>query len=367
MDIEVRQQHLSRALQNVSRVTSSKTGLPILANILLRVDGSRLNLAATNLEMAVTYSIGAKITKKGSITIPARLASEFVSSLPDDTIHLKSENNTLTITSGGYISKINGMSDEEFPELPGIDEKNALRLEISVEELKQATSQTIITASNDATRPVLTGAFWHTVDGSIYLAATDGYRLSEKKLSVSPGGDIAAIVPITTLQEVLRNISDDLETIEVLIDETQIRFRVGDGEITSRLIDGNFPDYRQLIPNSSETTVTVKKNELQRVAKIAGLFARDIGGSITINVDSDKGTLQIHSIASEVGENTSEIECDIKGNGGSISLNSRYLLDALSVCDGDIVSFGFSGKLAPCVVSSSNDKNYTHIIMPIKS
>ena len=366
MELSVTQENLAKALSNVGRVASSKTQLPILSNILLRTDGNRLLVAATNLEIASTHMVGAKIVKPGSITIPARLVSDFVSSLPKDTVELKVVDSRLTISSGSYKSVINGVIADEFPELPTIDETSSIQYSIKTADFKQAVAQTIITSSSDSTRPVLTGVYWHSFEGSLYLAATDGYRLSERKL-VETTSEVAAIIPTTTLQEVLRTITDDVTEVDILFDETQVRFRVGESEVTSRLIDGNYPDYRQLIPANSETVMTLKSADFVRITKIAGLFARESGGSVTLTADQEKQTLAIHSIASELGENTSSTTAEVTAD-GQVTLNSRYLADALSVVDGDVVEFRFSGKLAPCVLTAKADAvNYKHIIMPLKS
>lgn len=367
MELTVTQENFARALSNVGRVASSKTQLPILNNILLRTDNNRLHVAATNLEIASVNYIGAKVTKEGAITIPARLISEFVSNLPKEQISLKVKDNHLHITCGRYNSVINGVIADEFPELPVIDEKKAIKYQVASNDFKEAVSQTIVTTSSDATRPVLTGVYWHSFNGFIYLAATDGYRLSEKKL-VETKSDLVAIIPSSTLQEVLRTLHDDVTEIEMLFDETQVHFRLNETEITSRLIDGTFPNYRQLIPMSSETEVVLKKDDFVRITKIASLFARESGGGVTLKADSASKTLSIHSIASELGENTSELEAKSISTDGTITLNSRYLTDALSVVDGEELIFRFSGKLAPAVLTDySSNLDYKHIIMPLKS
>ncbi len=366
MELTVTQENFTKALSNVGRVASSKAGLPILSNILLRTDGNRLLIAATNLEIASTHLIGAKIVTPGSITVPARLISDFVSSLPKGQVDLKMKDNHLHITSGNYSSIINGVVADEFPELPTIDESSTIQYSVLAADFKQAVSQTIVTSSNDSTRPVLTGVYWHSFEGYLYLAATDGYRLSERRL-VETQSDVASIIPSPTLQEVLRTMTDEVTEVEVLFDETQVRFRVGESEITSRLIDGNYPDYRQLIPATSETNITIATDDFVRITKIAGLFARDSGGSVTLTADKEKKILSIHSIASELGENTSSADAEVSED-GQVTLNSRYLGEALSAVDGDVVTFRFSGKLSPCVLTSkSEDVNYKHIIMPLKS
>lgn len=366
MELSVTQENLARALSAVGRVATSKTGLPILSNILFRTEGNRLLVAATNLEIAATYYIGAKVAKQGSITLPARLVSEFVSSLPKGTVDLSVKSTHMTISSGNYTSVVNGTDADDFPELPTIDEKKAVTYGVVAGDLKQALGQTIITSSSDSTRPVLTGVYWHSVDGALYLAATDGYRLSERKL-METKSTIAAIVPTSSLQEVLRTMNDTVDEVEVLFDDTQVRFRIGEAEITSRLIDGNYPDYRQLIPKESETTFDIKAEDFARTVKIASLFARESGGSVTLSADKDKQELSIHSIASELGENTSTASCEVTES-GQVTLNSRYIADALSVIEGETITFRFSGKLSPCVLTAKDKApNYTHIIMPLKS
>ena len=211
----------------------------------------------------------------------------------------------------------------------------------------------------------MTGVYWHSFEGSLYLAATDGYRLSERKL-ISADSEVSAIVPASSLQEVVRSFNESIQEVEILFDEVQVKFSVGDTEIVSRLIDGKFVDYRQLIPKNTETNADLEKAEFVRVVKISSLFARESGGSITLKANSETSKLSIHSIASELGENTSEADAKITG-GGEVTLNSRYLLESLNVVDGNKITFGFSGKLAPTVIKSTENDNYIHIIMPLKS
>ena len=366
MDIQVTQEKLLKALNSTSRIASAKAGLPVLGNVLLRTDNNRLQVAATNLEVASSTHIGAKVNKTGEITIPAKLINEFVSNLPNEAVDLTVKASKLHIACAGYKSIINGIDASEFPELPVIDEKTSIHFSITSDEFKQAAHQTVFACSGDVTRPVLTGVYWHTVDGWLHLAGTDGYRLAERRLLESKS-ELAAIVPASTIQEVLRIITDSTTEIDVLFDETQVRFRIDDTEVTSRLIDGKYPDYRQLIPASSETTAKLELAELSRTAKIARLFSRDTGGSIIIEVDSEAGEMNIKSVASEVGENTSTIKAEVSGE-GSVSLNSRYLTEVLSVIDTKQLNISFSGKLAPIVLCpSEKDADYVHIIMPLKS
>lgn len=366
MKLVVTQENLAKALNNVSRVASGRNELAILNNILLRTDGNRLLVASTNLELASKQYIGTKIEKPGSITVPARLISEFISSLPSGQVELEVKEDHLHIKADKFSSTINGIVADEFPELPTIDEKRAVHYEIAPTELKKALSQTIIASSSDTTRPVLTGVYWHTVDGGLFLVATDGYRLAERFL-MKTTNETNAIIPTTTLQEVLRNLADETEKLQVFFDDTQVCFRTPNIEIISRLIDGKFPDYRQLIPAKSEVVSKVPRADFSRVTKVASLFARESGGGITISTSVDKSLISIHSIASELGENTSEATAEVT-NDGEITINSRYLLDVLAVIEGEGLKFSFNGKLAPCVLQEDKKSpNYLYIIMPMKS
>ena len=364
MKVIVTQENLNKALGVVSRVASSRTPLPVLNNILLRTDHNRLLLAATNLEVAITEHIGAKVISEGSITIPARLLSEFVSNLPKGNVDLKVDGTKLHISSDKYVSTIHGMSAEEFPALPEIESAHSLTLGAGL--LKQAVSQTTLTASSDDTRPVLTGVLCHTHEGSLYFAATDGYRLSERRL-MPYTEELRALIPASTLNDVARVIPDDCDEVSILIDESQVRFRMNDIEVTSRLIEGNFPDYRQLIPKETEIHADLQRAEFGRVTKVASLFARESGGSVTVTTDEQKQVISIHSVASQLGENTSEATATVDHE-GSVTLNSRYLIEALGCFDSQRIRFGFSGKLAPCVLSDIDSAGeYQHIVMPLRS
>lgn len=366
MKLQVTQENLSRALGSASRVATTKAGLPILNNVLLRTIDGRLLIAATNLEIASVNIVGAKITKEGTITVPAKILNEYIINLPKGIVELEVEGAKLHITSGQYKSTINGTPSDDFPELPVINDELSIHYSLDVAIFKQAVTQTVFAASSDATRPVLTGVYWYSDDKKLTLVATDGYRLAERVL-IDTESELSAIVPAATLLEVQRQISDKTEAIEVLFDETQVLFRVGDAEITSRLIDGKYPDYKKLIPTSNDIEAVVATGDFSRVAKIAGLFSRDIGSSVTIQASAETQKISMQSITSEVGDNTSQVDAEIKGD-GQVSINSRYLTEALSVIDSTSINFGFSGKLAPCVVTPiEKSHNYRHIIMPLKS
>lgn len=367
MEIKILQEKLAKALNNVSRVAGgSRATLPILNNVLIRVDDGKVSLTTTNLDMAVVSYLPSSQSKNGVITVPAKLMAEFTSNLPKgEVVEISTNGEKVTIKAGGYTSTINGASAEDFPELPEIDEKKVVKFQMGVDEFKDGLSQVMIAASNDTTRPALTGVYFNTFEGGLYLAATDGYRLAERKFIDKVESEVMAIVPASSLQEVLRSLSDDLTEIEIWFDETQVRFRLGEIEITSKLIDGSFPDYRQLIPKQTEISVGLKRDELVRITKLAALFAKEVGGSIVCETNVEKKAFIVASVANELGENNSEIQTEVEAD-GKVTLNSRFVLDALNALGGSEVMFGFSNKLDPVVLKNKKDEKYIHIIMPLK-
>ena len=367
MEIKIGQEKLAKALNNVSRVAAgARATLPILSNVLMRVDGNKVTLTTTNLDMAVVSYLPVSQSENGVVTVPARLMAEFVGNLPrGEMVEIKAEGEKVVIRAGEYTSTINGAPADDFPELPEMDDAKAVKFQMGVDEFKAGLTQVMVAASNDTTRPALTGVYFNTFEGALYLAATDGYRLAERKFIEQVESEVMAIVPAASLQEVLRSITDDVEAIEVLFDETQVRFRMGEVEVTSKLMDGSFPDYRQLIPQQTEVQVELKRDELMRITKLAALFAREVGGSITCSASAERKTFAVASVANELGENNSEIATEVEKD-GKVTLNSRFLLDALNVLGGEQVEFGFSNKLDPIVLRAQGDEKYVHIIMPLK-
>lgn len=363
MKLQVTQENLNKALGNVARVANSRSTLPILSNILLKTVNNRLSIAATNLDIAITHYIGAKVTQEGTITVPARLTSEFIGSLPSGTIELDLEEQKLHVSADQYQSTINGVSAEDYPVMPAITD--GVKWSLPANKLKKALQQVVLAASGDESRPLLTGVYFHTDSGNLHVAATDSYRLAEKNLGKNKEA-VKLLVPASAMQDLLRILGDNEDAVEVVHDDQQVLFKVGDVELVARLIEGNYPDYKKLIPSAFTTTAELKRSEMTNITKVSSLFARESAGSVTIKVDDEANTVSIHSIASQLGENNASAEATIQGS-GDITLNSRYVLDALNALSGDTVQLCFNGKLEACVFRDTSDKDYTHIIMPLKS
>lgn len=363
MQLQVTQENLNKALGVVARVASARGTLPILANVLIKTVDNRLSISATNLDIAITQHIGAKVAEEGAITVPARLMQDFVSSLPSGVIELKLDENKLHITTDQYQSVVNGVVADDFPVMPEI--QGGETWTINAATLKKGLQQVIMAASGDESRPVLTGVLLQTTDGRLYAAATDSYRLAEKDLGPNDR-DVHLLIPATAIQDLLRILGDYDDAVSVTHDDQQILFQANDVDLVARLIDGKYPDYRKLIPTSFAVEAVVARTDLVNVTKVSSLFARESAGSVTINVDDAAGTLSIRSIASQLGENTASANGKITGS-GSITLNSRYMLDALHAFSGDSVAFCFNGKLEPTLLKDPSSDDYVHIIMPLKS
>ncbi len=363
MDLQVTQENLNKALSNVARVATGRTTLPILSNVHLQTENNRLKISATNLDIAISQHVGTKIKKEGSLTVPARLFQDFVNNLPKTAITLKQDGHKLLVQADNYKSTINGVPVDDYPVMPAIqDGKN---FSVPAQDLKKALQQVIFAASSDEARPVLTAVFMHTHEGSLFLAATDSYRLAEKKVAMIKQG-VSLLVPSSAMHDLLRIIGDQVGSIEVLYDEQQVRFLADNVELIARLIDGTYPDYKKLIPKDFSNKATVNKAELITITKVSGLFSRENAGSITVSTSEADKTLSVKSIASQVGENEAKTEGEVVGE-GDITLNSRYLLEGLQALDGDKVAFSFNGKLEPIIIVSPDDNSYTHVVMPLKS
>jgi DNA polymerase-3 subunit beta len=363
MKLQVTQENLNKALGTVARVANTRGTLPVLANVLLKTVNNRLSVAATNLDIAITQYIGSKVSEEGAITVPARLMQDFVNSLPSGVIDLTLEDYKLRVETPQYQSSINGVSADEFPVMPAITKGNTWK--IGGAELRKGLQQVIMAASSDEARPVLTGVFLHTVDGNLYMAATDSYRLAEKEL-VAIQEQVMLLVPVSAMQDLLRIVGDFDEQVVVTHDEQQVLFQVGDIELVARLIEGKYPDYRKLIPEKFATKAVLERGDLLNITKVSSLFARESAGSITIHVDEAAQSVSIRSVASQLGENTATASAKVTGT-GDITLNSRYLLDALHALGGNEIAFSFNGKLEPSLLQDLGDSGYAHIIMPLKS
>ena len=365
MKAQVDQGKLKHALNNCSRITSGRASLQILQCVYIKTEKSKLVIQATNLEVATSTNVAAKIHEDGAICVPAKIISEFVSSLPNGEVTLETKDGTLKLENNGYKATINTVDSNDFPELPVTEIDKSIKFELATNELKEIIDQVQYATSSDTTRPVLTGVYWHIADGFLYLVGTDGYRLSERR-GFASNENISVIIPHFTLSELVRTMDESGE-VEIFISDSQITFITGSTTLISQLIEGKYPDYRQIIPKTNNITVKVKTSDVIGAVKIAGLFSRDSGNSITVEASAEKNSLIISSIASEVGDNSTAIECMVSGS-GVLNINASYLLDALGVIKTEKAVISFDNTLSPLKITpDTKEGNITCVVMPLKS
>ena len=365
-------ENISRVLNLVSPLASRQGHLPILMNILIIVDNTKVEMITTNLEVAVKASLRAKIDLPGMFTVPAKTLADYINLLSENQIEFSLEGNELVVSSGTSSTKIKGLPAEEFPVVPEVEEKDAYV--ILVDNFKNALSKTVIATAKNEIRPELSGVymgfFKPRYDGLI-LAATDSYRLAETKVLVDQGDkENEVIVPGRTVFEIIRLLGvlkeDEKETkARVWVSENQIAVRYDSFEMTSRLVDGKYPDYSQIIPTEFKTKAVFPVEVMVKKIKAAGLFTMTGVNAVSFDLNTKSGTVGVSSTNTQTGEHNSEIDAEIVGEENSILLNHRYVLDGLQQLDGE-VALNMNSAEMPCLFQQKNRNDYLYIVMPIR-
>ena len=371
MKLSCLQENLNKGLSTVGRAVATRTTLPITQNILLATDQSRLKLAATNLEMAVSCWLGAKVEDEGAITIPARILTEFVSSLPNDKIDLVLTKDTLHLKSGRFEAKINGMKADDFPPIPQVTDGMATKIE--AEALRLGISQTTFAAASEESRPVLTGIHADFNDTKLTLAAADGFRLAVHKTSIlsKVAKQTTIIIPAKALNELSRFLAEQEEPVEITVNQqkTQALFRLKNIEMVSQLIQGTFPNYSQLIPGSYNSRAVIDVADFLRAVRMSSIFARDGSGIVrlvaTPGAEGTAGKLSVSARAEEIGENVGEIDALIDGEKAQIAFNVKYLSEALGAIHQKQVALETTTSSSPGVIRPVGVANYVHVVMPM--
>lgn len=363
MKATILQKNFAKALNAVSRIVATRTTLPVLGNILISVEKGKITFGATDLEVGISVEVPGKIESEGKITIPARLLSDFVLNNNDENIAVKQTDLTLNLKSDRFEANIKGIDADEFPTIPEATASEFCKIKSA--DLSTALKKVIIAAANDETRPVLAGVYFKYDKKTLTLAATDSYRLAEARIDLAQ--EIEAkevIVPLRTMNELNRLLTSYVGEVSIILDENQVFFLLGDVKIVSRLIEGSFPNYNQIIPTSSKITVKVSLIEAVQAIKMSALFSKDIANNIKIILKGKD--LTIKSADSEAGNTTSQIKCEASGGEIEVAFNARYLLDALGVLEGEEVIFNFNDEMSPGVIKSEKDKDYLYLAMPLK-
>ncbi len=368
------QENLSRGLNVVGRAVAVRTTLPITGNVLLATDKSRLKLTATNLEMATSCWIGAKIEEEGEITVPARLLTEFVASLPNEKIEisLSPRTKTLELKCARFEARISGVDAADFPPIPKVEA--VVTTKVEVEALQRGITQVVFAAATEESRPVLTGVDADFDGDLLTLAAADGFRLAVHKLPlVLPVAKKAkVIIPARTLAELNRLIADQEEPVEIIVDpnKSQALFRMKNIELVSQMVQGTFPNYAQLIPQSYSTRSVVDVASFLRATKTASIFARDGSGIVRLLIipgsgELTTGKMTITARSEEVGDDVGEIDAIVEGGEAKVAFNGKYLSDVLGVLREEQVALEVTNPSSPGVIRPMGVDNYIHVVMPM--
>ncbi|MDD5528356.1 MAG: DNA polymerase III subunit beta [Patescibacteria group bacterium] len=379
MNLSILKENFKQGLFVVSHLAGKNANLPILNNILVEVKKEGVRLVTTNLEIGITHFIRGKVEKEGNFTVDAKIFADYINLLPNKKIDLIKEDGVLKVECENFKTKIKTEASEDFPLIPQIEKKN--KKTVRAGDFKNALAKVVFASANSETRLELSGVLFTISKNKLVLAATDSYRLAEKELEITEeAGEIKdkiveeqkVIVPSRTIQEILR-IMAGLEQAEgaekeldFYINDNQILFVIGNTELISRLIEGQYPDYRQIIPAAGKTTATLNRSELIRAIKASALFSKSGINDINLDFPEGKNQVIVSSASGASGENIVKIEAETKGIDNGIIINYQYLLDGLNNIDEETIRLEVIDGNTPCLIKPSSEKGYLYIIMPIK-
>ena len=370
MKLTCTRENLARALTLVSGAAGKNINLPILSNVLIKVDNQKAEIISTNLELAIIINLRSKIEETGSFTVPAKTLTDFVSLLSDEKVELEQKESELVIKCGKSSTKIKGIPADEFPVIPNLEDGEGFL--VKAEDFKKGLGQVTPAISKNDIRPELAGVCFGFNQGEkkeLVMAATDSYRLAEKKLALSQGiEEFKTIVPGRTAQEIhhiLSSVVGDEKNIRLLINENQLAINYNDVQLVSRLVEGKYPDYTQIIPKNFTTTVTFSTAQLIKEIKSASLFSTTGVNGVAFKFNTS-GVVSINSTSTQTGEYQSEISTDVSGQENNILLNHRYLLDGLGNMRSEAIVMKLTNADSPCLVQPDKDDSYLYIVMPIR-
>ncbi|MFA5318401.1 MAG: DNA polymerase III subunit beta [Patescibacteria group bacterium] len=381
MKFSCTQENIKGALGNITSISGKNINLPILSNVLIKIDDGNIKLSATDLEMGATCSIRGKIEKKGSFTVNAKLLADYISLLPNNRIDFEVIENELLVKSDNYKTKIKGEGAEDFPIIPTVEKKELFVF--NAVDFRDMLNDVIFAAARDETRIELSGVYFEFNGDGVTAAATDSYRLAEKIIKYKNkegNGDIKkVIIPTKTLQEIIKVCSNEKiieingektkNDIKIYLSENQVLFSYNETEIISRIIEGQYPDYRQIIPNinkEDKTVIKINKKDLVRAIKASSLFSKSNINDIHLDFPVSQKKVIVSAVSGQGGESVVDVPADIIGKDNGITLNHRYLIDGLNNLDVEDVVLEVVDSNTPFTLKSGEDEKYLYIIMPIK-
>ena len=373
------QENLNKALSIVGKITNKNSTLPILNNILLKVKKGQLKLSSTNLEIGVNCWVGGKVEEEGEITVPTKLFVNFISNLPNGNVEIKLREDVLNIKCNGYKTNIKGLDAKEYPLAPKLEADSIFKVKST--DFKKALTQISPAISSSESRIEITGVFMNLSKinkNKIILVATDSYRLAEKNIDLEKdninkefnnilGNTSSVIIPKDTVLELIRSLDEDEEMLEVTISENQILFSFGSASIISRLIEGKYPDYKQIIPDKFESQITINKKEIIKGIRVASLFSNISNNSIEFKLLAGSKNLEISSETSDLGNNSTKIPAENINKSLNILYNHKFLMDGFNSLEGDEEFLQFNNETLPTVLTSAVDKGFIYVIMPTRA
>ena len=363
------QENLARGLSVVSRAVSNRS-LPVLTNVLLKTEDAGLKLTATNLEIGITYWVPGKIESDGATSVPARLLTDLVNSLPGgEPIDLElGDGETLHIRSGRFESNIKGIAADDFPTVQTAGERPVTRIPQNV--LRHALEETAFAAASDEARPILTGVLARFEGDQLTLAAADNYRIAVKTIPILAAvPETSVVIPARALHELSRVLTDTDDPVSVVLAHArnQILFHLEGVDLVSRLIDGQYPNYQSVLPASHSTRAVLDREELLRAVRPAALIAHESANIVKLGVGLDGDPGITVSANAEVGDHVGRIEAEVDGDGTTIAFNARFLADVLTNVDAEQFALELNGPLSPGVFKPLGDDRYVHVVMPLRT
>jgi DNA polymerase-3 subunit beta len=350
------------ALSSLERVVSARSTLPILSNVLIKADKTGVELVGTDLEIGIRFFVGGKVEKEGSVTIPGKTLITLINSLHGETVTLMGHGDNITVTCGEVKAALNGVPADDYPVIPEVE--TGKRVKINGGRFRQMLSAVDFAASRDESRQILTGVYMVSDENGFTLAATDSYRLAEIVEPKPLAEQFKVIVPIKTITEVKRLLSDK-QDVEMRVEESQVMFVFENAEIVSRVIEGEYPPYKSIIPAESQTLAVVDIQELSDAIKSAAIFSAEMSNSIKLNLLPGE-PLTIASESSQLGNFKAGLSADVSGAGEEVSFNAKYVLDGLSSFDTPKCEIGVGSKTSPGVFKPVGEENRVYIVMPLR-
>ncbi|MBU6389611.1 DNA polymerase III subunit beta [Patescibacteria group bacterium] len=367
MKFSCSKEQLDKQLQQVARIITVRNSLPVLSNVLLETDDKILRISGTDLEIAMTTYLPAKVEQEGTFTVPAKVFQEFIHQNPDDTINFSLESFELVCRSQKVTGRIAGIDADEFPPLPKVEKATKVRLPFL--ELVDALKQVVIACAIDQARPVLTGVYMQLTGGAVTLAATDSFRLVERKIPIIPIQEsLTVLLPGRTAQELIRLAGSypDAADIEMEIGDQQVLLRLGTVEIYSRLITGSFPKYQSIIPTGAVAVAEVTTSELVQALRLSSVFSQAGVSNVMLEVDGD-GAFSVASYGSQKGSTRHTIYALVQDGFQPLktAFNAKFLLDACTACGADHLQLRFSGPTTALLIATEAP-DYLQLVMPIR-